>query len=113
MCQVGLNKISKGDVGTVTGPCDDMTLPDKADRMVVEFEGQGRANFLKSQVEHASGKERRGGAGKGEMDPLARFERPVVELDNDEVEALELLDRSQVGRQSISKILTSRKARQL
>ena len=47
------------------------------------------------------------------MDPLARFERPVVELDNDEVEALELLDRSQVGRQSISKILTSRKARQL
>ncbi len=54
MAQVDFNGISKGDVGTVNGPCDDRTLPDQADRMVVNFEGKGRANFLKWQLEHAN-----------------------------------------------------------
>ncbi len=54
-------QISKGDVGTVAGPCD-VDVSDKADRMVVNFEGKGRAISLKSQVEHAkvASAERRG-----------------------------------------------------
>jgi hypothetical protein len=53
VARVDFNGISKGDVGTVHGPCDDRTLADQADRMVVNFEGKGRANFLKSQLERA------------------------------------------------------------
>jgi hypothetical protein len=46
------SKISKGDVGTVLGACDDESKSDKADRVYVDFgEGKGRADFVKSELQ--------------------------------------------------------------
>ena len=45
------SKISKGDVGTVLGACDDESKSDKADRVYVDLgEGKGRADFVKSEL---------------------------------------------------------------
>ena len=45
------SKISKGDVGTVLGACDDENKSDRADRVYVDFgEGKGRADFVKSEL---------------------------------------------------------------
>jgi hypothetical protein len=45
--------MQKGDVGTVAGPCDDSTAADKADRVLVVFDGdKGRMNMsVKTQIE--------------------------------------------------------------
>jgi hypothetical protein len=43
---VDFNRISKGDIGTVVGPCDVESLADKADRVLVDFGAdKGKGNF--------------------------------------------------------------------
>ena len=50
------SKISKGDVGTVLGACDDESKSDKADRVYVDFdEGKGRADFVKQSCSSSTG----------------------------------------------------------
>jgi hypothetical protein len=48
-------KISKGDIGTVVGPCEEESIADKVDRVFVDFGAdKGRCHFLaKSGLEHA------------------------------------------------------------
>ena len=48
--------ISKGDVGTVVGPCNNAKLDQAAERVLVDFgEGKGEVNCNgKTQLEHAS-----------------------------------------------------------
>ena len=52
---IDYNTISKGDVGTVVGPCSDDGAATKAERVCVDFgDGKGRANYkATSQLEHA------------------------------------------------------------
>jgi hypothetical protein len=52
---VNYDKISKGDMGTVVGPCADESAADRAERVSVDFgEGKGRANMhAMLQLEHA------------------------------------------------------------
>jgi hypothetical protein len=46
------SKISKGDVGTLLGACDDESKSEKADRVYVNFgEGKKRADFVKSELQ--------------------------------------------------------------
>jgi hypothetical protein len=49
------NKVKKGDVGTVVGPCADESASDPSHRVCVDFgEDKGRANYLaKFHLEHA------------------------------------------------------------
>ena len=43
--------MTKGDIGTVLGPCE-TTDADKADRILVDFGGEkGRVNLLKTEVD--------------------------------------------------------------
>eukprot|EP00802_Teleaulax_amphioxeia_P009697 Tamp_09718.p1 GENE.Tamp_09718~~Tamp_09718.p1 ORF type:complete len:382 (-),score=33.40 Tamp_09718:573-1718(-) len=45
------NKVTKGDIGTVLGPCTSADA-DKADRILVDFGGEkGRVNLLKTEVD--------------------------------------------------------------
>jgi hypothetical protein len=52
---IDYQKIRKGDVGTVVGPCSDDSAATKAERVCVDFgAGKGRANYnSKSHLEHA------------------------------------------------------------
>ena len=52
---IDYQKIRKGDVGTVVGPCSDDCATTKAERVCVDFgAGKGRANYkAKSHLEHA------------------------------------------------------------
>ena len=45
------NKVTKGDIGTVLGPCTS-AVADKADRILVDFGGEkGRVNIHKTEVQ--------------------------------------------------------------
>jgi hypothetical protein len=46
-------QISKGDVGTVVGPCCDERVPDKADRVSIDFgKDKGLINFKVNFMQH-------------------------------------------------------------
>ena len=50
----GVKNVVAGDMGTVMGPCDNVALVDKADRVMVDFDSKGLVNVWKSNIQGAA-----------------------------------------------------------
>lgn len=51
----GIKNVVAGDMGTIMGPCENATLADKADRVLVDFDSKGLLNVWKSNILGAAG----------------------------------------------------------